>query len=142
MRVTQRLAARAGLARVLDDHAGDADVPGPQGLDRGAPVTPSGSIGEQVSRGPAKHDPGVHMSDAKARAFAVASIAVRSVASRVWSGRGQVVADLPIIELGAGPTPWVVSSWAHGEARLWWWAAGLAAGVAADNRVVARTQEG
>ncbi|WP_223774459.1 low temperature requirement protein A [Streptomyces sp. 135] len=79
--------------------------------------------------------PGVHDSDGKARAFALGYIVVRLIASRVWSGRRQVVADLPIIQLGAGLTPWVVSLWAHGEARLWLWAAGLLIDIAVMVRV-------
>lgn len=78
--------------------------------------------------------PGVHASDEKARAFALAYIAVRLIASRV-NGRGQVVADLPIIQLGAGLTPWVVSLWVHGDARLWLWAAGLVIDMAVMVRV-------
>ncbi|MFJ3540097.1 low temperature requirement protein A [Streptomyces sp. NPDC090109] len=79
--------------------------------------------------------PGVHDSDAKARAFALAYIVVRLVASRTRSGRGQVVADLPILQLGAGLTPWVVSLWAYGEPRLWLWAAGLLIDTAVMVRV-------
>ncbi|MFJ7630974.1 low temperature requirement protein A [Streptomyces sp. NPDC097595] len=79
--------------------------------------------------------PGVHESAEKARAFALAYIVVRLIASRVWSGRRQVVADLPIIQLGAGLTPWVVSLWAHGDTRLWLWAAGLVIDMAVMARV-------
>ncbi|WP_121828773.1 low temperature requirement protein A [Streptomyces sp. S1] len=79
--------------------------------------------------------PEVHDSDAKARAFALAYIVVRLVASRTRSGRGQVVADLPILQLGAGLTPWVVSLWAYGEPRLWLWAAGLLIDTAVMVRV-------
>ncbi|MFK3735057.1 low temperature requirement protein A [Streptomyces sp. NPDC088090] len=79
--------------------------------------------------------PGVHDSDGKARAFALAYIVVRLIASRARSGRGQVVADLPILQLGAGLAPWVVSLWVHGEARLWLWAAGLLIDMAVMVRV-------
>ncbi len=83
--------------------------------------------------------PGVHESDEKARAFALAYIVVRLIASRVFSGRGQIVADLPIIQLGAGLTPWVVSLWVHGDARLWLWAAGLLIDMAVMVRVTHET---
>lgn len=69
--------------------------------------------------------PAIHDSEQKARAFALGYMAVRFIASHVWSGRGQVVGDLPVLQLGAGLTPWVVSLWVHGDARLWLWAAGL-----------------
>ncbi|MFG3139482.1 low temperature requirement protein A [Streptomyces sp. NPDC048211] len=83
--------------------------------------------------------PGIRDSDQKARAFALAYIVVRLIASRVWSGRRQVVADLPVIQLGAGLTPWLVSLWVHGDARLWLWAAGLVIDMAVMVRVSRET---
>ncbi|WP_329286938.1 low temperature requirement protein A [Streptomyces sp. NBC_00691] len=46
-----------------------------------------------------------------------------------------MVADLPIIQLGVGLTPRVVSLWVHGDGRLWLWAAGLVIDMAVMVRV-------
>ncbi|WP_329285111.1 low temperature requirement protein A [Streptomyces sp. NBC_00691] len=61
-----------------------------------------------------------------ARAFALAYVLVRLLASRVWQRRGEVVADWPIAQLSAGVVPWIVSVWAEAPARYWLWALGLA----------------
>ncbi|MFD7293751.1 low temperature requirement protein A [Streptomyces sp. NPDC059897] len=73
--------------------------------------------------------PGVRESDEKAFAFALAYVVVRLIASRAANRPGKVVADLPILQLGAGLVPWIVSLWVGGDARLWLWALGLAIDV-------------
>ncbi|MGW2339653.1 low temperature requirement protein A [Streptomyces sp. NPDC001661] len=73
--------------------------------------------------------PGVRESDEKAFAFALAYVVVRLIASRAANQPGKVVADLPILQLGAGLVPWIVSLWVGGDARLWLWALGLAIDV-------------
>ncbi|MFF7181419.1 low temperature requirement protein A [Streptomyces sp. NPDC008121] len=69
--------------------------------------------------------PGVSGSDDRAFAFALAFVLVRVAASRVWQARGQVLADLPVVRLGGGLVPWIVSLWADGDDRLWLWGVGL-----------------
>ncbi|MEV7567992.1 hypothetical protein [Streptomyces tanashiensis] len=59
------------------------------------------------------------------RAFALAHVLVRVLASRVWQHRGEVVADWPIAQLSVGVAPWLVSLWAEAPTRYWLWAAGL-----------------
>ncbi|MET9535156.1 low temperature requirement protein A [Streptomyces sp. NPDC006649] len=60
------------------------------------------------------------------RAFALAYVLVRLLSSRVWEHRREVIVDLPIAQMGAGLTPWVVSVWVEGHGRYILWAAGLA----------------
>ncbi|QHT56430.1 low temperature requirement protein A [Cellulomonas sp. H30R-01] len=59
------------------------------------------------------------------RAFAVAYVVGRVVASRPWR-RASVVVDLPLVQTGAGVLPWVVSWWVEGPAVYALWAVGLA----------------
>lgn len=66
---------------------------------------------------------GIH--ENHALAFAVAYVAVRLLASRVWQG-GQIVVDWPIAQMSLGVLPWIVSFWVDGDARYWLWAAGVA----------------
>ncbi|WP_425825095.1 low temperature requirement protein A [Streptomyces fractus] len=73
--------------------------------------------------------PGVRESDEKAFAFALAYVVVRTIASRAANRPGRVVVDLPILQLGVGLLPWIVSLWVGGDARLWLWALGLAIDV-------------
>ncbi len=61
-----------------------------------------------------------------ARTFALAYVLVRVVASRVWRGRGEVLADWPAAQLTVGVLPWLVSLRVEGTGRYWLWAAGLA----------------
>ena len=66
---------------------------------------------------------GIH--DNHALAFAVAYVAVRLLASRVWHN-GQIVVDWPIAQMSLGVIPWIVSFWFEGETRFWLWTAGVA----------------
>ncbi|MDI9915138.1 low temperature requirement protein A [Rhodococcus sp. IEGM 1379] len=65
---------------------------------------------------------GIH--ENHALAFAIAYVAVRLLASRVWHN-GQIVVDWPIAQMSLGVVPWVISFWVEGDARLWLWAAGV-----------------
>ena len=65
---------------------------------------------------------GIH--DNHALAFAVAYVAVRLLASRVWHN-GQIVVDWPIAQMSLGVIPWIVSFWFEGETRFWLWTAGV-----------------
>ncbi|MFF3772939.1 low temperature requirement protein A [Streptomyces sp. NPDC002232] len=81
-----------------------------------------------------------------ARAFALAYVLVRVLASRVWQSRGEVVADWPLAQLSVGVVPWIVSLWAEAPTRYWLWAAGLAVDLGftfalSRTRVLARAQE-
>ncbi|GGS73802.1 hypothetical protein GCM10010222_13470 [Streptomyces tanashiensis] len=81
-----------------------------------------------------------------ARAFALAYVLVRVLASRVWQHRGEVVADWPIAQLSVGVVPWLVSLWAEAPTRYWLWTAGLAVDLGltfalSRNRILARAQE-
>ncbi|MFB7936501.1 low temperature requirement protein A [Streptomyces sp. NPDC127049] len=80
------------------------------------------------------------------RAFAIAFVAVRFLASRIWQGRGEVVVDWPTAQLSAGVVPWLVSIWAEAPTRYWLWALGLAIDlgltfVLSRNRLLTRAQE-
>ncbi|MDC7121986.1 low temperature requirement protein A [Cellulomonas fimi] len=66
--------------------------------------------------------PGIE--DEHQRAFAIAYVVGRVVASRPWR-RAAVVVDLPLVQTGAGVLPWVVSWWVDGPAVYWLWAVGL-----------------
>ncbi|MER5966501.1 low temperature requirement protein A [Streptomyces sp. NPDC002057] len=81
-----------------------------------------------------------------ARAFALAYVLVRLLASRVWQRRGEVVADWPVAQLTVGVVPWIVSVWAEAPTRYWLWAAGLALDLGltfalSRNRVLAHARE-
>ncbi|MEU3839289.1 low temperature requirement protein A [Streptomyces sp. NPDC028635] len=81
-----------------------------------------------------------------ARAFALAYVLVRVLASRVWQHRGEIVADWPVAQLSVGVVPWLVSVWAEAPIRYWLWTAGLAVDlgltfVLSRNRLLARAQE-
>lgn len=65
---------------------------------------------------------GIH--ENHALAFAVAYVAVRLLASRVWHN-GQIVVDWPIAQMSLGVIPWIISFWFEGDTRLWLWAAGV-----------------
>ncbi len=60
-----------------------------------------------------------------ATAFAAVYVVVRIASGRLW-GRGKVVVDWPVIEMGAGVLPWVVSLWVPEPWKYWCWAVGLA----------------
>jgi low temperature requirement protein LtrA len=65
---------------------------------------------------------------APARAFAIAYVAARIVASQSWR-RGQIVLDFPVMQHTVGVLPWIASIWVDDHA----WKVGLwAAGVAID----------
>lgn len=68
---------------------------------------------------------GVHEGE-HLQVFAVTYVVLRTVASRTWRGRREVVMDWPVAQFTAGVTPWIVSIWVDGQARYWLWAAGLA----------------
>lgn len=59
------------------------------------------------------------------RAFAIAYVVGRVVASRPWR-RATVVVDLPLVQTGAGVLPWIVSWWVDGPPVYLLWAVGLA----------------
>ncbi|WP_020657930.1 low temperature requirement protein A [Amycolatopsis benzoatilytica] len=69
------------------------------------------------------HDLGKH-----AQVFAVAYLAVRSLASRVWEGRTstRIVVEWPVVHAGVGVVPWFVSLWADAPGKYGLWALGLA----------------
>ncbi len=59
-----------------------------------------------------------------ATTFAAVYVIVRVVLSQVW-GRGRIVVDWPIAQLGAGVTPWIISLWVPEPWKFWLWALGL-----------------
>ena len=61
-----------------------------------------------------------------ATAFAVAYVVGRFLAGRPWQ-RATVVVDLPIVQMGAGIVPWIVSFWFEGTTQYVLWAVGLGA---------------
>ncbi|MFC9894105.1 low temperature requirement protein A [Nocardia sp. NPDC127579] len=60
-----------------------------------------------------------------ATAFAAVYVVLRIASGSLW-GRGKVVVDWPIIEMGAGVAPWIVSLWVPAPWKYWCWAVGLA----------------
>ncbi|WP_435880489.1 low temperature requirement protein A [Streptomyces zaomyceticus] len=81
-----------------------------------------------------------------ARAFALAYVLVRLLASRVWQRRGEVVVVWPIAQLSVGVVPWIMSVCAEAPARYWLWPAGLAADLAltfarSRDQILARARE-
>ncbi|QYN17217.1 low temperature requirement protein A [Amycolatopsis sp. DSM 110486] len=70
---------------------------------------------------------GIHGEHAKV--FAIAYIAVRALADRVWESRRggvRVIVDWPVAQLGFGVVPWVASLWVDSPWRYGLWALGLA----------------
>ncbi|WP_433760371.1 low temperature requirement protein A [Nocardia sp. CA-135398] len=63
--------------------------------------------------------------DRHATAFAAVYVLVRIATSQVW-GRGWVIVDWPVTQLGGGVLPWVVSLWVAEPWKYWLWALGLA----------------
>ncbi|MFF2084253.1 low temperature requirement protein A [Nocardia sp. NPDC058176] len=63
--------------------------------------------------------------DEHANVFAAIYVLVRIVSSSAW-GRGRVVVDWPIAQMGAGTVPWIVSLWVPGPWKFALWALGLA----------------
>lgn len=63
--------------------------------------------------------------DRHATAFAAVYVIVRLGTSGVW-GRGRVVVDWPVAQLGGGVLPWVISLWVPEPWKYWLWALGLA----------------
>ncbi|CAM2772384.1 low temperature requirement protein A [Skermania piniformis] len=91
------------------------------------------------------HEPGHPPSWIQANVFALAYVISRIVGAQSWS-RGQVVADFPIVQMGFGSLPWLVSLWVPGEHKIWWWVAGLAIDivgvfVVSGEQVLARSRE-
>ncbi|WP_280298118.1 low temperature requirement protein A [Nocardia neocaledoniensis] len=64
------------------------------------------------------------MPDEHATVFAVIFLLVRIASSAAW-GRGQVLVDWPIAQLGAGTLPWIVSLWVPAPWKFVLWAVGL-----------------
>ncbi|UGT56140.1 low temperature requirement protein A [Nocardia asteroides] len=64
------------------------------------------------------------MPDEHATVFAVIYLLVRIASSAAW-GRGQVLVDWPIAQLGAGTLPWIVSLWVPAPWTFVLWAVGL-----------------
>ncbi|WP_326833719.1 low temperature requirement protein A [Amycolatopsis rhabdoformis] len=64
-----------------------------------------------------------------AKVFAVAYVAVRALADRVWESRRagvKVIVDWPVAQLGFGVFPWIASIWVESPWRYGLWALGLA----------------
>ncbi|WP_166463098.1 low temperature requirement protein A [Amycolatopsis acidicola] len=61
----------------------------------------------------------------RAKVFALAYVAVRVLSDRAWRGRGAVVVDWPVAQMGAGVVPWIASLWAGDPWRYYLWALGL-----------------
>lgn len=59
-----------------------------------------------------------------ATAFAAVYVVVRVVSGWIW-GRGKVIVDWPVIEMGAGVTPWIISLWVPAPWKYVCWAVGL-----------------
>ncbi|GEM31539.1 hypothetical protein NN3_25460 [Nocardia neocaledoniensis NBRC 108232] len=64
------------------------------------------------------------MPDEHATVFAAIYVLVRVASSAAW-GRGQVLVDWPIAQLGAGTLPWIVSLWVPAPWKFVLWAVGL-----------------
>jgi low temperature requirement protein LtrA len=64
----------------------------------------------------------------RAKAFAIAYIAVRALSDRVWPNESgvRIAVDRPVARIGAGILPWVASLWVDGPWRYGLWALGLA----------------
>ncbi|PKV90543.1 low temperature requirement A protein (LtrA) [Amycolatopsis echigonensis] len=70
----------------------------------------------------AVHDIGEH-----AQAFAIAYVAVRGLASRVWESREntRIIVEWPVVHAGMGVVPWFVSFWVDAPWKYALWALGL-----------------
>ncbi|RPK68197.1 Bacterial low temperature requirement A protein (LtrA) [Streptomyces sp. ADI96-02] len=78
-------------------------------------------------------------------AFALAYVFLRWLSGRLWRP-GRVVVDWPLVHLGGGTLPWIVSLWTDPPLRYWLWAAGLAFDLliiltASGSRLLRRAQE-
>ncbi|MFD6494465.1 low temperature requirement protein A [Streptomyces sp. NPDC060188] len=62
----------------------------------------------------------------QARAFALAYVLIRLLASRAWEFRREILVDWPAAQMSLGVVPWIVSLWVHEPARYWLWALGIA----------------
>ncbi|WP_425824672.1 low temperature requirement protein A [Streptomyces fractus] len=67
--------------------------------------------------------PGVR--EDKATVFALAYVVVRLIASSAGRERGQVLVDVPIVQMSTGLVPWVISLWTEGTTQYTLWAVGL-----------------
>ncbi|WP_316575154.1 low temperature requirement protein A [Nocardia canadensis] len=65
------------------------------------------------------------MPDQHANVFAAIYVLVRIASSSEW-GRGQVVVDWPIAQIGSGTLPWVLSLWVPAPWKFVLWGVGLA----------------
>lgn len=63
--------------------------------------------------------------DEHANAFAAMYVVVRIASSSAW-GRGQLVVDWPIAQMGPGVLPWIVSLWVPAPWKFVLWGVGLA----------------
>ncbi|WP_406643092.1 low temperature requirement protein A [Amycolatopsis sp. WGS_07] len=70
----------------------------------------------------------VHNIGEYAQAFAIAYVAVRGLASRVWESKGatKVIVEWPVVHAGMGVVPWFVSFWVDAPWKYALWALGLA----------------
>ncbi|MFD2474123.1 low temperature requirement protein A [Amycolatopsis silviterrae] len=70
----------------------------------------------------------VHDIHEHAQAFAIAYVAVRGLASRVWESKEatRVIVEWPIVHAGMGVVPWFVSFWVDAPWKYALWALGLA----------------
>ncbi|OAP26713.1 MULTISPECIES: low temperature requirement protein A [Amycolatopsis] len=90
----------------------------------------------------------VHDLDEHAQAFAIAYVAVRGLASRVWEGREntRIIVEWPVVHAGMGVVPWFVSFWVDAPGKYLLWALGLGIDLVAGltmsgERVAARMTE-
>ncbi|MEV0061003.1 low temperature requirement protein A [Nocardia sp. NPDC050718] len=65
------------------------------------------------------------MPEDHANVFAAIYVVVRIASSSAW-GRGQVVVDWPIAQIGSGTLPWLVSLWVPAPGKFVLWGVGLA----------------
>ncbi|MEO3854540.1 low temperature requirement protein A [Acrocarpospora sp. B8E8] len=65
----------------------------------------------------------------RARAFAIAYVACRVLATRTWSRTGTFLGAWPAAQYGAGLTPWLISIWVPAPGRYWLWGFGVAADI-------------
>ncbi|WP_051793152.1 low temperature requirement protein A [Amycolatopsis jejuensis] len=69
----------------------------------------------------------VHDIDKHAQVFAIAYVAVRAIASRVWEGKQgkRIIVEWPVVHAGMGVVPWFASFWVDGPWKYALWALGL-----------------
>ncbi|GAA1023659.1 hypothetical protein Aple_090480 [Acrocarpospora pleiomorpha] len=65
----------------------------------------------------------------RARAFAIAYVACRVLATRTWSRTGTFLGAWPAAQYGTGLLPWLISIWVPAPGRYWLWGLGTAADI-------------